>query len=69
MEKDYTDIENITIAEYKVVMKRIEDKIIEDLRNKNLQELKKYIKLHFKLSKLYSKKILKISKENSRSSR
>ncbi len=66
MEKDYTDIEKTSLAEYAVALKQTEDKVLEALRQLNLQDLKKYIKLYFQLSKLNDKKHTAVMKENNR---
>ena len=65
MERDYTDFNKNTIADYKVALTETEDKILESLRNKNIKELFDYITLYFKLSKLLEQKYNIVRKENS----
>lgn len=69
MNKDYTDIENTTLAEYAAILKHLENKIVELLKERNLKELKKHIKLYFELIKLQDKKHNMVIKENKKTGR
>lgn len=62
--KDYTDLSKVTIADFKVAIYKIEEKMDKCLKNKNIKGYLKTFKLKLKLNKLLNKKVMSIKKQN-----
>lgn len=58
----YTDYENVTIAEFHEAIFNTKQKMQESIKNKDIKEYLRYLKLNLKLKQLLDKKSFSVRK-------